>query len=60
MPLPATDPDKIDRSPDGTRIGFSSPEFGRPGISSNVFTIRPDGRGVVTHGREAHHAAWGR
>jgi TolB protein len=33
--------DKIDWSPDGSRIAFSSPEFGvRPGISSNVFTIR--------------------
>jgi Tol biopolymer transport system component len=37
--------DKIDWSPDGSRIGFSSPEFGRPGVSSNVFTVRADGSG---------------
>ena len=35
-------------SPDGTRIAFSSPGIGdRPGISSNVFTVRPDGTGLV-------------
>jgi TolB protein len=40
--------DKIDWSPDGTRIAFSSPEFGvRRGVSSNVFTVRPDGTGLV-------------
>lgn len=40
--------DKIDWSPDGSRIAFSSPEFGvRPGISSNVFTVRPDGSALV-------------
>ena len=40
--------DKIDWSPDGSRIAFSSPEFGvRPGISSNVFTVRPDGTDLV-------------
>jgi TolB protein len=40
--------DKIDWSPDGSRIAFSSPEFGvRPGISSNVFIVRPDGSGLV-------------
>lgn len=46
--------DKIDWSPDGSRIAFSSPEIGdRPGISSNVFTVRPDGTGLVklTHSR---------
>ncbi len=44
---------KIDWSPDGSRIVFSSPEFGRPGKSSNVYTIRPDGTGLVqlTHDR---------
>lgn len=40
--------DKIDWSPDGSRIAFSSAEFGvRPGISSNVFTVRPNGSGLV-------------
>ena len=40
--------DKIDWSPDGARIAFSSPEFGvRRGVSSNVFTVRPDGAGLV-------------
>jgi Tol biopolymer transport system component len=40
--------DKIDWSPDGARIAFSSPGIGdRPGISANVFTVRPDGSGRV-------------
>jgi TolB protein len=40
--------DKIDWSPDGSRIAFSSPDFGvRPGVSSNVFTVRSDGTGLV-------------
>jgi TolB protein len=46
--------DKIDWSPDGSRIAFSSPGIGDlPGISSNVFTVRPDGSGRVqlTHNR---------
>jgi TolB protein len=45
--------DKIDWSPDGSRIAFSSPEFGRAGASSNVYTIRPDGSGLrqLTHNR---------
>ena len=102
--------DKIDWSPDGSRIAFSNPDPGAgPGISSNVFTVRADGTGLVkltdsrggkvhngfdswspdgrkiafvsnldggaydiytmnsdgtgrtqlTHGPEAHHAAWG-
>jgi TolB protein len=43
--------DVIDWSPDGTRLAFSSPEFGRPGKSSNVSVIRPDGTGLrqITH-----------
>lgn len=40
--------DKVDWSPDGARIAFSSPDPGvLPGISSNVFTARPDGTGLV-------------
>jgi TolB protein len=40
--------DKIDWSPDGTRIAFASPGNGDiPGVSSNVFTVRPDGTGRV-------------
>jgi Tol biopolymer transport system component len=46
---------KIDWSPDGSLIVFSSPEFGpgRPGTSANVFTVHPDGTGVtqLTHDR---------
>jgi Tol biopolymer transport system component len=45
--------DKIDWSPDGSRIAFSTPEFGRPGLSANVYTIRPSGTGLnqLTHDR---------
>ena len=40
--------DKIDWSPNGARIAFSSPDpGGLPGVSSNVFTVRPDGTGLV-------------
>jgi TolB protein len=44
--------DKIDCSPDGSRIVFSSPTFGPP-QSSNLFTIRVDGTGLrqLTHNR---------
>jgi TolB protein len=42
--------DKIDCSPDGNRIAFSSPSFDTP-QSSNVYTIRVDGTGLrrLTH-----------
>src|SRR5262245_34183683 len=45
--------DKIDWSPDGSRIAFSTPDFDRPGLSANVYTIRPDGTGLIqlTHNR---------
>jgi TolB protein len=40
--------DKIDWSPDGARIAFSSPGIGdRRGVSANVFTVRPDGTGLT-------------
>jgi TolB protein len=44
--------DKIDCSPDGSRIVFSAPHFGPP-QSSNVYTIRVDGSGLrqLTHNR---------
>ena len=44
---------KIDWSPDGSRIAFSTPDFYRPGLSANVYTIRPDGTGLIqlTHDR---------
>jgi Tol biopolymer transport system component len=43
--------DKIDWSPDGSRIAFSTPDFDHPGLSANVYTIRPDGTGLtqLTH-----------
>jgi Tol biopolymer transport system component len=42
--------DKIDCSPDGTRVAFSAPGFGGP-RSSNLYTIRTDGTGLrqLTH-----------
>ena len=42
--------DKIDWSPDGSRILFSAPAFGGK-RTSNVFTIRPNGTGLrqLTH-----------
>jgi Tol biopolymer transport system component len=39
--------DKIDCSPDGTRVVFSKPEFGQDGKSSNVYTIKTNGTGLV-------------
>lgn len=44
--------DKIDCSPDGTRVAFSTPEFGPP-QSANVYTIGVDGTGLrqLTHDR---------
>jgi Tol biopolymer transport system component len=45
--------DKIDWSPDGSEIGFTSPEFGRAGKAANVYVVRPDGTGLrqLTHER---------
>ena len=45
--------DKIDWSPDGSRIAFSTPDFDRPGLAANVYTVRPDGTGLIqlTHDR---------
>ena len=44
---------RIDWSPDGTKIAYSSPEFdpGRPGVSSNIYTVNADGSGIaqITH-----------
>jgi TolB protein len=48
----ATYADKIDCSPDGTRIVFSKPAFGEGGKSSNVYTMRTDGTGLVQLTRE--------
>jgi TolB protein len=39
--------DKIDCSPEGKRIVFSTPEFGEGGQSSNIYTIGVDGKGLV-------------
>jgi Tol biopolymer transport system component len=40
--------DKIDWSPDGLRIAFSTPGIGDlPGVSSNVYSVRPDGTSLV-------------
>ena len=40
--------DKIDWSPNGARIALASPDPGVvPGVSSNVFTLRPDGSGLA-------------
>jgi len=38
---------KVDWSPDGRRILFSSPQFERPNTTANVYTMRPDGTGLV-------------
>ncbi|MFZ1880345.1 MAG: hypothetical protein WAU41_09270 [Gaiellaceae bacterium] len=42
--------DKIDCSPDGTRVAFSAPAFGGP-RSSNIYTVGIDGAGLrqLTH-----------
>jgi Tol biopolymer transport system component len=52
--------DKVDWSPDGTRIAYSSPDPGvLAGVSSNVFIVRPDGTGLVqltkTRGGKIHN-----
>lgn len=46
--------DKIDCSPDGTRVAFSTPEFGPP-RSSNVYSVRIDGGDL----RQLTHATGG-
>lgn len=38
--------DKIDWSPDGSRIAFDTPAFGPP-MSSNIYMIRTDGTGLL-------------
>jgi Tol biopolymer transport system component len=54
---------RIDCSPDGTRILFSTPYFGTP-KSSNLFSVRTDGSGLVqltrSHGGSVNNsnAAW--
>jgi TolB protein len=42
---------KLDWSPDGSRLVVSSPQAERPGVASNVITLRPDGTGLerLTH-----------
>jgi TolB protein len=47
--------DKIDWSPDGSRIAFDTPSFGPP-KSSNIFTMRTDGTAV----RQLTHATGGK
>jgi TolB protein len=47
--------DKIDWSPDGSRIAFDTPAFGPP-KSSNIYTIRTDG----TQLRQLSHATGGK
>jgi Tol biopolymer transport system component len=53
--------DKIDWSPDGSRILLTMPEFGRPGVSANVFSVRRDGSDLkqLTHdtGGAIHNGA---
>jgi Tol biopolymer transport system component len=46
---------KLDWSPDGSRIVISSPQAEKPGVASNVFTVRPDGTGLtqLTHETKA-------
>src|SRR5262245_30428216 len=47
-PWSTTVADRVDWSPDSSRIAYSSPEFGsRKGISSNISTVRPDGTALV-------------
>jgi TolB protein len=54
---------KVDWSPDGSLIVLSSPNFepGPKGVSSNVYTIHPDGTGLtqLTHdtGGKVHNGA---
>lgn len=45
--------DKLDFSPDGSRIVFTEPGFDEPGRAANVYTMRTDGsdRVQLTHSR---------
>jgi Tol biopolymer transport system component len=45
-----------DWSPDGSRIVFTSNEDGPSKVSANLYTVRPDGRGLMqlTHARGGH------
>ena len=45
--------DHLDWSPDGTRILFHSNQDGPATVSANLYTIRPDGKGLrqLTHAR---------
>jgi Tol biopolymer transport system component len=47
--------DKLDWSPDGSKILISSPQVERANSASNIYTVRPDGTGLrqLTHERRS-------